>query len=221
MEVLDRLAWIRLLEGLYVTGKIAIMAIVLAFLFGIVFGILMTKKNRFIQAFSYLYLESMRIVPILVWLFIFYFGLSSVTGINLEAEVVAILVFTIWGTAEMGDIVRGAIQSLPKHQVEAGLAVGLTESGVLWYVVLPQAMKRILPGAINLATRMIKTTSLLSLIGVIEVVKVGKQIIEVSMLEYPTASFWIYGTIFLLYFLLCYGLSFVAKVLERSNTYEG
>jgi len=71
-----------------------------------------------------------------------------------------------------------------------------------------------LPGAINLATRMVKTTSLVVLIGVIEVVKIGQQVIEVSRFKVPTASFWVYGFIFILYFIICYPLSILSKKLE-------
>lgn len=71
-----------------------------------------------------------------------------------------------------------------------------------------------LPGAINLATRMVKTTSLVVLIGVIDVIKVGQQIIEISRLQVPTASFWVYGFIFVLYFIICYPLSKLSRRLE-------
>ncbi len=82
------------------------------------------------------------------------------------------------------------------------------------YVLVPQAIRRMIPGTINLATRMIKTTSLVVLIGVIDVVKVGQQIIESSRFEFPTASFWVYGFIFILYFIICYPLSRISKKLE-------
>ncbi|MDU4660801.1 MAG: amino acid ABC transporter permease, partial [Clostridium butyricum] len=83
------------------------------------------------------------------------------------------------------------------------------------YIMIPQAVRRMLPGTINLATRMVKTTSLVVLIGVIDVVKIGQQIIETSRFEFPTASFWIYGFIFFLYFIICYPLSKISKNLEQ------
>ncbi|WP_312694216.1 amino acid ABC transporter permease, partial [Caproiciproducens sp.] len=152
-----------------------------------------------------------RIIPILVWLFIFYFTLN----LQLGGEIVSIMVFSLWGTAEMGDIVRGAVESLPKHQKESGAALGLTRVQIYRYVIIPQIVQRLLPAAINLATRMIKTTSLVVLIGVVEVLKVGQQIIERSILEVPTASFWIYGFIFLLYFVICYPVSLLSRRLGR------
>ena len=127
----------------------------------------------------------------------------------------AIIVFTLWGTAEMGDLVRGAISSIPKHQYEAAQSIGLTRLQVMGYVVLPQALRRLIPQAMNLVTRMIKTTSLIALIGVVEVIKTGQQIVEAVRLEFASAALWIYLVILILYFLVCYPLSKWAGHLEK------
>lgn len=205
----------RLLIGLWVTIRIAFISIVLATILGIVFGIIMLSKNKIMKILSRFYLEAVRIMPILVWLFIFYFGVPKMLDIHLDGELICILVFTLWGTAEMGDIVRGAVTSLPIHQKESGKALGLTNLQVYRYIIIPQAVRRLIPGAINLATRMVKTTSLAVLIGVVEVLKIGQQIIEVSILEYPTASLWVYGFIFFLYFIICYPISVLSRKLEK------
>ena len=127
----------------------------------------------------------------------------------------SILVFSFWGIAEMGDLVRGALDSIPKHQYETALAIGLNQRQIYQYIIIPQTIRRLLPQTINLVTRIIKTTSLIVLIGVVEVVKVGQQIIEASRLTVPTAALWIYGVIFLLYFLICYPISLAATKLEK------
>lgn len=204
----------RLLGGLLITARIAFLAIVIGSLLGIALGLISTAKSRIICLLCRLYLECFRIIPILVWLFIVYFGVPGLFNVHLEGELVAVLVFSLWGAAEMSDIVRGALESLPKHQMESGKALGLSFWGLYRYVLIPQAIRRLLPGAMNLATRMIKTTSLVVLIGVIDVVKVGQQIIERSLLKEPTASFWVYGLIFVLYFIICYPLSKLSKKLE-------
>jgi polar amino acid transport system permease protein len=206
---------LRVFTGLLVTLEIALISVVASAILGILFGIVMTSKSRMIRTVCRAYLEAVRIIPILVWLFIFYFGLSRVLNIDLDSKLISVLVFTLWGTAEMGDIVRGAVQSLPKHQMESGAALGLTTAQNYRYIIIPQVVQRLLPAAINLATRMIKTTSLVVLIGVVEVLKVGQQIIEVSILTAPTASFWVYGLIFFLYFLICYPVSLLSKRLEH------
>lgn len=204
----------RLMGGLLVTAQIAFTSIVFGAILGILLGLLQTVQSKLVRLLCRLYLELFRIIPILVWLFIVYFGVTNLLDIHLEGEVVAILIFSLWGAAELGDIVRGALESLPRHQLESGKALGLSFWQLYRYVLIPQAVRRMLPGAINLSTRMVKTTSLVVMIGVIDVVKVGQQIIERSILKEPTASFWIYGFIFILYFIICYPLSKLSKRLE-------
>lgn len=205
----------RLLIGIFETIKVAFIAIILGCMLGVIFGIIRTSSSKIVAFIFRVYLELFRIIPILVWLFIFYFVLPANFDIHLSAEVVSVIVFTLWGAAEMSDIVRGSIISLPKHQIESGKALGLSTIQIYWYILLPQAVKRTIPATINLATRMIKTTSLLVMIGVIEVIKVGQQIIEISSLKHPTASFWVYGFIFFLYFIICYPLSKLSNRLEK------
>ncbi|MEE1237205.1 MAG: amino acid ABC transporter permease [Turicibacter sp.] len=207
--------FIRLLEGLGVTIQISLISVFISILFGLAVGMLMRVKVKVVHFFCQLYLNTVRIVPQLVLLFLAYFGLSKSFGVNLSGEVAAILVFSFWGVAEMGDLVRGALDSIPSHQYETGLALGLNKYQVYLYVIIPQTIRRLLPQTINLVTRIIKTTSLIVLIGVVEVVKVGQQIIEASRLTVPTAALWIYGVIFLLYFLVCYPISLLATKLEK------
>jgi len=205
----------RLMGGLGVSLRIAFIAVIISVAGGVVFGMVMNSRNRLVQFICRVFLESVRIIPQLVWLFIFYFEMTKVFHIYLDAEVASIIVFSLWGTAEMGDLVRGAITSLPAHQKESGLALGLTKFQLYRYIILPQAVRRLLPPAINLVTRMVKTTSLVVLIGVIEVLKVGQQVIEVSIFSAPSASFWVYGFIFFLYFIVCWPISLMAKWLEN------
>lgn len=204
----------RLFEGLMVTAEIAFISIIIGSVLGIFLGLSRTAKSKIVLFINRVYLEAFRIIPTLVWLFIFYFAVTTALKINLSGELVSIIVFSLWGAAEMGDIVRGALQSLPRHQIESGKAIGLSTLKLYRYILLPQAIRRMIPGTINLATRMIKTTSLVVLIGVIDVVKIGQQIIESSRFQFPTASFWVYGCIFFLYFIICYPLSKLSKKLE-------
>ncbi len=204
----------RLFEGLIVSAKISLIAVIISCVLGIILGIIMTSRSNVIRLLCRIYLEMIRIIPILVWLFVFHFGLPRLLNIHIEAELSSIVVFSLWGTAEMGDLVRGAVQSLPKHQMESAKAIGLNKIQSYYYVIIPQAVRRIVPAAMNLVTRMIKTTSLVVLIGVVEVVKVGQQIIEVSILNNPLASFWVYTLIFVLYFVVCYPISLLSKKLE-------
>lgn len=207
--------FLRLLEGLWVTMRISLAAVVLSIPLGIGFGMFLTLKNPLSRALGRVYLECIRIMPQLVLLFIAYFGVTRAFGWNLSAELSAVIVFTLWGTAEMGDLVRGALVSIPAHQYDSAAALGMNKGQTFLWVILPQTLRRLVPLTINLTTRMIKTTSLVVLIGITEVLKVGKQIIDANRFDYPTAALWVYGVIFLLYFLACWPISSLAKKLEQ------
>ena len=206
---------LRLLGGLGVTLELSLISIALSILLGMLVGAAMTRKHPLPRFLCRLYLEIIRIMPQLVLLFLCYFGLAKAFGIQISGEVAAVIVFTFWGAGEMGDLVRGALTSIPVHQSESAAALGLTRAQAFRYVLAPQILRRLTPQAINLATRMIKTTSLVMLIGVIEVLKVGQQIIDASRYDMPQAAIWIYGVVFFLYFIICWPLSVLARRLER------
>lgn len=213
--------FVRLLGGLWVTVRIAAISVLFSIVLGMIFGIVMTIKNPVIKVVSRIYLEFMRIMPQLVLLFLAYFGLTRAFGWQLSGEAASLLVFTLWGTAEMGDLVRGALESIPIHQYESGRALGLTEYQIFMNIIIPQTVRRLVPLSMNLITRMIKTTSLVVFVGVIEVVKVGQQIIEASRLTVPTASIAIYTVIFFMYFIVCWPLSLIAGRIEKKQKQQG
>ena len=205
----------RLLGGLWVALRISLISVAISIPLGILLGVLMTRKNRAVKAVLRIYLEVIRIMPQMVLLFLVYFGTTRAFGWDLSGETAAIIVFSFWGTAEMSDLVRGALLSIPKHQYESAEALGLTKGQTYLYVIIPQTLRRLLPLSINLITRMIKTTSLILMIGVVEVLKVAQQIIEANRTASPNAAFGVYLTVFLLYFLACWPISLVAKRLEE------
>lgn len=207
--------FLRLLGGLWTTVWIALVSVLFSVVLGFAFGIVMTLKNRVVRAVCKVYLEVMRIMPQLVLLFVAYYGLTRTLGISLSGEAASILVFTLWGTAEMGDLVRGALESVPKHQYESGKAIGLTDRQVFFYIIIPQTLRSLIPLSMNLITRMIKTTSLVVFVGVIEVVKIGQQIVEANRLTVPTASIAVYFVIFMMYFFVCWILNLCAKYVEK------
>lgn len=205
----------RLLGGLWVTMRISVISVALSIPLGILFGMVMTLKNPVCRILSRVYLEFIRVMPQLVLLFLAYFGVTRAFGWNLSAEVSAVIVFTLWGAAELGDLVRGALISIPKHQYDSAAALGMTKLQTFVSVIVPQTMRRLIPLTINLTTRVIKTTSLVVLIGITEVLKVGKQIIDANRFDNPTAALWVYGVIFLLYFFACWPISALARKLEQ------
>ena len=205
----------RLLGGLGVALQISLISVGFSIPLGILMGLCMTSQNRISRFFFFFFLEFIRIMPQLVLLFLVFFGLTRAWGWNISGELSAVIVFTLWGTAEMGDLVRGALQSIPKHQYESAYALGMTTVQTFVSIIFPQAVRRLIPLAINLITRMIKTTSLIVMIGVVEVLKVAQQIIEANRMNSPNAAFIVYLFVFVLYFLACFPISLLARYLEK------
>ena len=206
---------VRLLGGMGVALRISLIAVIISIPLGILVGILMTFKNPILKAVLRVYLEFIRIMPQLVLLFTVFFGSTRVIGVDISGDLAAVIVFSLWGIAEMGDLVRGAIISIPKHQYESGEALGLSKRQIFVYIIIPQTIKRLVPLSINLITRMIKTTSLVLMIGVVEVIKVAQQIIEANRTASPNAAFGVYLAVFLMYFIACTPISMLARYLEK------
>ncbi|WP_332384066.1 amino acid ABC transporter permease [Lactococcus laudensis] len=205
----------RILGGMWLATKISVVSLVIGLLLGVLFGILRTSNLRMIKLIFKIYLEVFRIMPLLVLLFVFYYILPEALNSDISQFTVSVLVFVLWISSEMSDVVRSALISVPKTQIDAGRALGLSKRQQYSYIYLPQGLPLVIPATLNLITRVIKTTSILLIIGVPEMIKVGQQIIENYTIKIPTASLWVYGFIFFLYFILCWPLSVLAKRLER------
>lgn len=206
---------LRLLKGLWVSIEISLISVAISIVLGLIVGVLMTSRSRVIRAVLRMYLEIVRIMPQMVLLFIVYFGSTRVFGLNISAELSAIIVFVFWGTAEMGDLVRGSIKSIPRIQYDSAYALGMNKFQVHFHIIFPQTIRRLLPLSINLVTRMIKTTSLVMMIGIVEVLKVAQQIIEANRRSSPNAAFGVFAVVFILYFIVCWPVSRLATTLEK------
>ena len=207
--------FIRLLLGLWVSVRISLISVAISIILGLLVGALMTVNNKFLKFILRIYLEIVRIMPQMVLLFIAYFGSTRIFGLDISAEAAAIFVFSFWGIAEMGDLVRGSIQSIPKIQFESAYALGMDAKQTYLYIILPQTIRRLIPLSINLITRMIKTTSLVMMIGIVEVLKVAQQIIEANRKSSPNAAFGVFAVVFLLYFIVCWPVSRLSIYLEK------
>lgn len=192
------------------TLAISLLAILFATLGGLGYGVLAQQGGRLTRGVLRVYLELFRVVPVLVWLYLFFFGLPIFFGLDIPAFWCAVLVLSLWGASEVGEVVRGGLRSLARGQQEAGLALGLSRWQLYRHVLLPQALQRLTPPTINIHTRIIKTSSLAVLIGVVEVIKVGQQIIERTY-----GSLLIYGLLFLFFLSVCYPLSLASRRLEQ------
>ena len=207
--------FLRILQGLWVSIEISLISVIISIVLGLIVGVLMTSEKKILRAVLRVYLEIVRIMPQMVLLFLVYFGTTRVFGWDLSAEFSAIFVFCFWGTAEMGDLVRGSLKSIPKIQYESAMALGMNKTQVYTLVILPQTIRRLIPLSINLITRMIKTTSLVLMIGIVEVLKVAQQIIEANRNTSPNAAFGVFAVVFFLYFIVCWPISRLAAYLEK------
>jgi len=199
-----------LLNGLAASLQIALASVLLGLLLGCAVGAAHLSPSHAVRAAAKIYLEAFRIIPVIVWLFVAFFAIPIAFNLTISGEAAAILIFSLWGGAEMSDLVRGALTSIPVSQYEASRALGLSEVQLYRQIIIPQAVRRLLPGAVNLVTRVIKTTSLVVLVGVVDVVKRAQQIIERTH-----EALTLYAFLFVLFFALCYPLSLLSHWLER------
>lgn len=206
----------RILQSLLVVVKLSLVSLVVGLLLGLVLGILRTTNWPPLRWVLQAYLEIFRIVPLLVLLFVFYYILPEALNAEINNQLVSVLVFVLWIAAEMSDLVRKALGNVPQSQLEIGRSLGFDRWQLYRIIILPQGLPTIIPDTLNLVTRVIKSSSLLMMIGVPELIRVGTQVIENYAVTVPTASFWVYGALFLLYFALCFPLSRLAKTLEKN-----
>ncbi|MFJ4193021.1 amino acid ABC transporter permease [Pseudomonas sp. NPDC089534] len=207
------LLWVslpQLAAGAGQTLSISLLSIAVSTVGGVLYGVLCTLGVKWLNAVLRIYLELFRAIPVLVWLYLLFFGLPIFFGLSVPGFWCAVTVLSLWGASEVGEVARGALRSLPRGQREAGLSLGFNTLQLYAYVLMPQALKRMTPPTINVYTRIVKTSSLAVLIGVVDVIKVGQQIIERTY-----ESVLIYGALFLFFFFICYPLSAASRVLER------
>lgn len=213
-EILNASTALRFFDGIWATLYITAVSVAFSLVIGFLLGFIAWAGNNLVRFVCRVLLEFVRVMPLIVWLFVVYFGLSRWFGLNLSNINATIIVFSIWGSLEMMDLVRAALFSIPKHQKQAAFALGLSTPQTFIFIIAPQAIKRLIPTIMNLFTRMLKSTPFAFLIGVVEMLKVGQQIIELYRYEIY-APLVVYGMIFWLYFLLCYPISLYSKRLEQ------
>lgn len=147
-------------------------------------------------------------IPLLAWLFIFYFGLSIV-GYNLPPLVAATVGFSVYAGAFLGEIWRGALVAIPKTQWEAGVSIGLTYVEQLRHVIIPQAVRIAIPPTVGFLVQLIKNTSLAAVIGFVELTREGQMTTAATF-----QPFAVYLLVAVLYFSLCYPLTRYSRILE-------
>ncbi|WP_214854265.1 MULTISPECIES: amino acid ABC transporter permease [unclassified Exiguobacterium] len=201
------------LEGLQVTLYIFIIAVIIGFLIGLVVALMRLSPLKILNAIAIIYIDVIRGTPFIVQLFFIYFGLNSLEWLSMDRMYAGILTVAINAGAYFAEIIRAGIQSIDKGQTEAARSLGMTGRQTMVQIILPQAFRRMLPTITNQSIISLKDTSLLSIIGIADLTQQG-QVQQSTTFE----PFIVWSVVGLMYFVIIYLLSFVAKFLERRFT---
>ncbi len=200
------------IKGLGKTVAVSGLSLFLGTVAGFILGIIRAGKNRFLRAVVGAWVDIIRGTPFLVQIFIVFFILPE-AGIELEAFPAAVLALTNMGACFICEIVAGGIRSVPRGQREAATATGLSDYHKMRYVILPQAMRIILPPLVGQYVLIIKDSSVVSVIGVIDVTRVGWLTVQ----RIPE-GLMVFGLVGILYFVICYPLIQLSSWLEKRMT---
>jgi polar amino acid transport system permease protein len=201
-----------LLAGLWMTILISLITIICGSILGFFVGILRTVGGRPISATLGLYIHALRGTPFLVHLYVIYFVLpaTGISWLQLEAFPAAVIALSLYTSTYVAEIVRSAIQAVPRGQSEAARSTGMTALQCMWHVVLPQAVKLMIPPMGGVYVIIIKGTSIVSVIGLAELVRAGEHATQ----RHPRDLMLIYGLTALLYFAYCYPVLRLARWAE-------
>jgi len=200
-----------LLKAALVTVEIAAATVVLSFVIGTALGVAAAIGGRTIRSILTVYVYVVRGVPVLVLIFIAYFGLPRL-GVDAPNYVAATIALVIYFAAFVADIVRGSILAVPKSTVEAGLAIGLRWTQILTQIQLPLGMRLALPPLVTTASIAVKSTSYASIVGVWELTYASREVVERTL-----AAFEIFFSVMVIYFCICYPISLCATYLQRRH----
>jgi polar amino acid transport system permease protein len=203
-------------EGLRNTLQVAAASLIGSALIGITLGTLLTIRFRPLSALIRLYIEVWRGLPILVTIFIIFFALPAVsTQLRFGPLTAAAIGLTLWGSAQVAEATRGAVQSIPREQHEAAAALGFGWVGRHAFVILPQALRRLLPPMVGLLVNIIQNTTIAQVIGAPELLETGERQVERLTFEGEQHAIEIYGAVMVAFFLISFPLTRLAAYLER------
>jgi polar amino acid transport system permease protein len=208
-------------EGLPGTLYVAAIAIAGSAIIGVLFGTLLTIDFRPSRGLIRLYIEVFRGLPILVTVFIVFFGLPAIShSLEFGALNAAAIALVLWGSAQVAEATRGAVQSIPREQHEAAAALGFNWVERHAYVILPQALRRLLPPFVSLLVNIIQNTTLAGVIGGLEILQAGQRQSERITAVPPIGlgeihAFEILAGVAALFFAISFPLTRLAAYLER------
>ena len=200
------------LKGLWMTAAVSGLSLIAGTIIGSIWGIMRSSRNKILRSIIGAWVDLIRGTPFLVQVFIIFFILPS-AGIELEAFPAAVIALTNMGACFICEIVAGGIMAVPNGQREAATASGLSSFQQLRYIVLPQALRTILPPLVGQYVLIVKDSSVVSAIGVVDVTRVGWLTVQ----RIPE-GLMVFGLVGLLYFAICYPLINLSNILERRMT---
>ena len=208
-------------QGLRGTLELAAISLVGALVIGVVLGTLLTIHFKPVTWTLRLYIEVWRGLPILVTIFIIFFALPAVSQeLEFSPLTAAGIGLILWGSAQVAEATRGAVGSIPREQHEAAAALGFGWVGRHVFVILPQALRRLLPPVVGLLVNIIQNTTIAQVIGATELLESGERSVERLTAPPPIGlgeihAFEIYGAVMVVFFMLSFPLTRLAAYLER------
>jgi His/Glu/Gln/Arg/opine family amino acid ABC transporter permease subunit len=200
----------QLIHGMLTTFAIAAGAMLLAVVAGFALGIARSYASRALDAPLVAIIELVRGIPLLVLMYLVFFGLPQL-GVRISSNPAAIVALGLYAAALASEIVRGAIASIPRGQSEAAAALGLGKLTALWRVILPQALRRMIPPFVALFALIVESSSLSALIDVNDLLQSARTFAEAHL----GSAFPLYLTVLVLYFLINYPISATSRRLEK------
>ena len=205
-----------LLNGLLLTLFITIVGLIIGFVLGVVMGFAKISRSRVLNGIATAYVEVIRGTPLIVQAMFLYFGVPLATGTRIPPILAGIIAIAVNSGAYIAEIVRGAVQSIEKGQMEAGRSIGLTHAQTMLHIIWSQAFKRMIPPLGNQFIISLKDTSLLMVIGVGELTMKGQEIISTT---YRAFEIWL--TVAILYLIMTFALARLLRLLERRLLVRG
>ncbi|GKX65980.1 amino acid ABC transporter permease [Inconstantimicrobium mannanitabidum] len=203
-----------LLSGLWVTAQVAVISLIFAVILGIVFGILSISTSSILRAISAIYIYIIRGTPLIIQALFLYFGVGQALNVRFNPIVAAIITLSLNAGAYMSEIFRAGIQAVPVGQTEAARSLGLNYVQTMSKVIIPQAIKIMVPSIMNQFIVTIKDTSILSVISIRELTLSGQIIIARNYKPFET-----YSIVAIMYFILITLLTLISKGVERKLHY--
>ena len=199
-----------LLKGLWRTILLTLISFALAIVIGVIFGLFSVAPIRALRTIASIYVDIIRGIPMMVLAFFIFFGLPGIVGFTIPDFLAGVITLTLNASAYIAEIVLGGINAVPVGQMEASRSLGLSYNRTMQKIILPQAIRIMIPSFVNQFVISLKDTTIISAIGVVELLQTGKIIVART-----TQSTYVYLIIAIMYLILITALTKLAKVLEK------